>query len=140
MPRITPQSWFTRFSTLITSSEISARCDREEANFLALNLAYEIVQDQLRTDLPELATGDTVWQKEMPSSVHAPPVVMGGLFDTPGLAIGPVLFIHSFRHDYSPCSSAAELRRKRVRANPIAAALLASRTGCSRPRRSSRPT
>ncbi|WP_333794907.1 hypothetical protein [Hyphomicrobium sp.] len=68
-----------------TKGEISARCEGEEANFLALNLANEIVQGHKSVDEARDAYGDAM--KKMRGGT--PPEIMQKLlFDVPSGGTG----------------------------------------------------
>lgn len=68
-----------------TKGEISARCEGEEANFLALNLANEIVQGHKSVDEARDAYGDAM--KKMRGGT-APEIMQKLLFDVPSGGTG----------------------------------------------------
>lgn len=53
-----------------TKGEMSARCDREEANFLALNLAHDIITDKRKIDDARNAYAENIkaFMKDQPGS------------------------------------------------------------------------
>lgn len=62
-----------------TKGELSARCDKEAANFLALNLAHEVIEGEKSVDEARQAYADAIEQM----MAGNPPEIMKGLtFET----------------------------------------------------------
>ena len=63
-----------------TKGEISARCDREEMNYLALNLAHDIITDRLSVEEARKMYAETA-AAALQGKMH--PYVQGLQFDIP---------------------------------------------------------
>ncbi len=67
-----------------TRGEVSARCDKEEANFLALNLTYDIVMKNRNVKQARAFYADTIMQmKAMRLDMAHKPYVSGFIFSPP---------------------------------------------------------
>jgi hypothetical protein len=68
-----------------TKGELSARCDKEEANFLALNLANDIVQGKKSVEEARQAYAEAI--KKMMAG-NPPEVMQGFMFEVPQADVG----------------------------------------------------
>ncbi len=65
-----------------TKGEVAARCDKEEANFLAINLAYDVVMGKKSSDEARKAYTEAIGEKKhaeyMKGFIFTPPAGMQG--------------------------------------------------------------